>query len=75
MKIKTFGKLTDVVTEPLEQEFPVSVREFRQSLIQSYPALNELDFKIAVNHQIVDEETFIIKEEDLVALLPPFSGG
>jgi len=75
MQIKTFGKLTDIVTEPLEPEFPFSVKELRELLVLNYPVLNELDFKIAVNHQIVDEDTWIINKEDLIALLPPFSGG
>jgi len=75
MKIKTFGKLKDMVTEPLELEFPVSIKEFRKLLILNHPDLKGLDFKIAANHQIVNDENFLIKEEDQIALLPPFSGG
>lgn len=75
MQMKIFGKLTDIITEGLEPNFPLSIKELREALELKYPALEGLEFKIAINHQIIDSEEFTIKENDEITLLPPFSGG
>ncbi len=75
MKIEIFGKLTDIISPTFSPEFPVSNKGLQELLIINYPDLKGLDFKVAVNHQIINDENYILKEEDQVALLPPFSGG
>lgn len=75
MQIKTFGKLTEIVNKDLNLSFPVSMVVFRQQLEKEFSDLQQTVFKIAVNGQIINEATFVIKENDSIALLPPFSGG
>lgn len=43
-------------------------------LYLKYPSLQNLEFKIAVNKQIANTN-ISLNNNDIVALLPPFSGG
>lgn len=51
-----------------------SVEELNKLLLDKYPALQEMSFKIAVNQNIA-EPTVLLNENDEIALLPPFAGG
>jgi molybdopterin synthase sulfur carrier subunit len=51
-----------------------SIVKLKEELINKYPKLENINFKIAVNHAIVDEELVLIGNEE-IALLPPFAGG
>jgi sulfur-carrier protein len=52
-------KDTDTLIEKLEMQFP---------------ALVKMKYSIAVNKKVIQENT-AINENDMIALLPPFSGG
>lgn len=73
IKVLTFGSLTDI----LDQEFHVEAVD-KVSLIalltDKHSALNGRNFLVAVNNIIVKENT-IFKAHDVVALMPPYSGG
>lgn len=43
-------------------------------LKNEYSFLNEINFSIAVNKKIIHENTYL-KNNDDIALMPPFSGG
>ncbi|KAF0240285.1 MAG: molybdopterin synthase sulfur carrier subunit [Chitinophagaceae bacterium] len=77
MKIQVlfFGSLTDssLVAEQTMDLVP-DTNELKQVLIQQYPGLKMAKFFIAVNQQMVQENT-LLKNGDIVALMPPFSGG
>jgi molybdopterin converting factor small subunit len=51
-----------------------NTRELNEKLIEIYPALQTIKYSIALNRKIVRENTEL-KNEDTVAILPPFSGG
>jgi molybdopterin synthase sulfur carrier subunit len=51
-----------------------SIVKLKEELINKYPKLENINFKIAVNHAIVDEKYALIGNEE-IALLPPFAGG
>lgn len=73
IKVQTFGSLTDL----MEKEFCVEAADTESlltSLRSKQAALNSRKFLLAVNNVIVKENT-ILKENDEVALLPPYSGG
>ncbi len=59
-----------------ELEFHGSVRELRELLKNKYPELSHLidRMRLAVNEEYVDED-YTISERDVVALIPPVSGG
>lgn len=80
MKITTlfFGITSDLIGESnVELTFKdaVSVADFKVLLQQKYPKLIHLDsYAIAVNEAYA-ENTLVLKERDVVAIIPPVSGG
>ncbi|MEJ2112440.1 MAG: MoaD/ThiS family protein [Flavobacteriaceae bacterium] len=75
LHIKYFGLLTEVTkcTEEIIDFSGNTIQELLQVLITKYPELENKDFQIAQNNELVSKETLISNPE--IALLPPFSGG
>ena len=80
MKIKVlfFGISTDVVgTNALDffMNGDPTVADFKEILVEKYPSLTELQsYAIAVNEHYANDE-IILKDQDVVAVIPPVSGG
>jgi molybdopterin converting factor small subunit len=77
MKIKIFGKLTDVFGGnefDLDSENIKSVSELRARLYEKFPDLKKSTFLIIINGEKVNDEKIILENAE-VALLPPYSGG
>ena len=75
VKLKYFGMLTDVTAKHNEEiDFDQeTIAELVEQLNDMYPGLGNMDFKVAVNQEIVELSDKLNNGE--VALLPPFSGG
>ncbi len=81
MKLLYFGKLTEAVggseqhlnLGEISNDKP-TVKDLDDYLKGRYNQLNNQEYRITVNQKFVDFD-YAIKEEDEVALLPPFSGG
>ncbi len=75
LNIKYFGLLAEVTdcSEEILTFSGTKVNELIHILFEKYPELKTKEFKIALNHQIVDSNSPISEGE--IALLPPFSGG
>jgi molybdopterin converting factor subunit 1 len=80
MKITTlfFGITADLIGETEQElvlEKSIAVGAFKLILKEKYPQLKNIDsYAIAVN-EIYAEDAFILKEGDVVAIIPPVSGG
>lgn len=80
MKINVllFGITTDLLAKnSLEMELKAnsSVADFKLELQNQNPQLSELaSYAIAVNESYANDE-LILKEGDIVAIIPPVSGG
>jgi molybdopterin converting factor small subunit len=75
MKIKFFGILKELLgQEYLEVPFCTSSSELRIYLETQMPAIKNQTFTLAVNREIVTSE-HMLKPDDEIACLPPFSGG
>lgn len=78
LSIKYFGMLAEAIGKPEEVievvDTQISVEELSQVLENKYASLKTMSFKVAVN-QSISENNCWIKENDEVALLPPFAGG
>lgn len=80
MKIKTlfFGIATDLVATSqleIEVEKNSSIKEFKDLLMKNYPKLENINsYAIAVNEEYAND-TNVLKENDVVAIIPPVSGG
>lgn len=75
MTVKAFG----IIAEKLrQQEFDLPAQKdtgaLTQRLYDDYPELKDLKFSVAVNRNLVQENTPLQGSEE-IALLPPFSGG
>ena len=73
VKIFTFGKLKEIVGSDFEEKSD-NTDELQQKLSSKFPALQTLKLRIAVNQKIISENTQL-NNNDVVALMPPYSGG
>ncbi|MFV5695919.1 MoaD/ThiS family protein [Flavobacterium sp. LB3P122] len=75
--VKYFGVIAQKTKTPGE-EFSFSGLPLHQlvaALEQKYQ-LSQLSFSVAINQKIVqDTANYMLKSNDVVALLPPFAGG
>jgi molybdopterin converting factor small subunit len=76
--VKYFGLIKDethVDEEFLELNLNMSLTGFiEETLFIKYPSLNKIDFRVAVNNEICDNN-HQISDEDKLSILPFFSGG
>jgi molybdopterin synthase sulfur carrier subunit len=70
-----FGQLSDIIGhETLMMSEVLDTDQLQVQLKQHYPGLAASKFVIVVDKQLVQENTRL-NEDNIVALLPPFSGG
>lgn len=51
-----------------------NLRALKSHLWKSFPEMKKMDFRVAVNKEIIDDRKEF-KDGDEIALLPPFAGG
>jgi molybdopterin synthase sulfur carrier subunit len=75
--VKYFGAIAEK-TKSSEEEFSFSgmpLGDLLLALEEKYQ-LAQLSFSVAINQKIVQDTTnYVLKSNDIVALLPPFAGG
>ena len=70
-----FGQLTDITgSSNILLEDITDTNNLLAAMNVKYPALNQIKFIVAVNKQVVNENT-LLNNSSTVALLPAFSGG
>lgn len=74
MQLLYFGKLNEVFTTPVSIPTLPDTDALLQWLLQTYPALQQYTYCLAVNHTLINGNTPLTAGA-VVALLPPFSGG
>lgn len=75
LKILFFGQLADITgTQEMEIMNVKDSDSLQNKLSDEFPEMKGLQFSVAVNNKTVTENT-ILKDGDIVAILPPFSGG
>ena len=52
-----------------------NLSELRNYLEERYAILKEQPYTFAVNEVLTRDLKYVIRQEDVIALLPPFSGG
>ena len=77
MQILYFAELKEILkknTEIIEINDSISVKQLKETINAKYPEVSEKTYQIAVNEELVqDNDT--VKNMDIVALIPPVSGG
>jgi len=76
--VKYFGAIADI-THKKEEQFLLesssgSVELLQLELEKKYPSICQNSYSIAVN-QLVTHQNVALKDQDEIALLPPFAGG
>lgn len=77
IQIKYFGAVAEATQRTSEniENNGAGLQEILKELYSKYQ-IGQIPLKIAVNHKIVKtEEEISIKENDEIAVLPPFAGG
>ncbi len=74
VKIILFGKLADVAGNSVSVDNVADTDGLVNSLNKRYPELAATKYVIAVDKQVIKENT-VLNNKSTVALLPPFSGG
>ncbi len=71
-----FGRLVDVVNKQQNIVLDEKTTAYQlQKILQSnYPDLERYTYRIAINENIVNNDQEL-KENDVVAFMPPFAGG
>ncbi|MDR0792900.1 MAG: MoaD/ThiS family protein [Chitinophagaceae bacterium] len=73
IKVLTFGALTEVLNKEFDME-AIDTESLLALLIAKHSALAGRSLLIAVNNVVVNSNVSL-KENDVVALMPPYSGG
>jgi molybdopterin synthase sulfur carrier subunit len=76
--LKYFGLLADI-TQLKEEQFTleeeiISVSALKSKIENSYQSMQNTTYTIAVN-QAMSSMQATIKDQDIIAFLPPFAGG
>jgi sulfur-carrier protein len=74
MKVQVFGRLADIVGNGFIPEGVINTDQLKKKLLLLYPDLSGIDYAIAVNNMVV-RDNHPLQKDDVVSLLPPFSGG
>lgn len=78
ISILFFGMATDLVdSSSLEIELPSksTVANFKEFLLAEFPELQKMSsYAVAINESYATDD-ILIKENDVIAIIPPVSGG
>jgi molybdopterin converting factor small subunit len=73
VKIISFGRLKEILGPDFEAEAE-NTDQLLNKLNEKFPQLKDLKLRIAVNQKIISENT-ALQNNDVAALMPPYSGG
>lgn len=76
IKILYFGMIAEAMGKS-EIEIELSfnnIAGLKQYMLTINPNISKYSFKFAVNNDLI-EDNYIIKNGDVIAVLPPFAGG
>jgi sulfur-carrier protein len=74
LKIIMFGRLADIAGNSISVKDVTDTDGLVDLLHRHYPELAAIKYVVAVDKQIVKQNT-VLSKNSTVALLPPFSGG
>lgn len=76
--VKYFGIIADITQKKEEvlfvEEIEVTAKSIQKILEIKYSKILVINYSIAVNKKFL-QNNILLKNNDIVALLPPFSGG
>jgi ADP-ribosylglycohydrolase len=74
IKILAFGMLNGILPEEITfQNEGIDLELVKAYLMKNHPSITQFSYSVAVNHAIVNQNVEL-KNGDVIALMPPFSG-
>jgi len=73
IKIISFGQIAEITGKEFVTE-AADLDSLKLHLIQKFPELSDKKFAVAVNKKLM-QENVSLNQNDIVALMPPYSGG
>ncbi|MDH9161378.1 molybdopterin converting factor subunit 1 [Staphylococcus succinus] len=77
MKVLYFAEIKEILekdTEDINLNYDITVEDFIIDLFKRYPSISDKKFQVAVNEEFVKNDD-IVRPNDIIALIPPVSGG
>lgn len=75
IQIISFGKISEFINnQNIDVEGISNTDELKLYLEQSFPDLAGMKYKLALNKNLV-QQNLKIQDKDMIAIMPPFSGG
>lgn len=75
LEIISFGRIAEVITSQRLQIPGLSnTDELKVYLEKAFPLLSKMKYKLALNKNIVQDNSEL-KNNDTIAIMPPYSGG
>lgn len=78
VKVLFFAQAKEIVNKSeLNIKIPrkSTVKDLIDILYTNYPGLKKIGFSIALNEEYLSDYNVVIKSKDVVAIIPPVSGG
>tara|TARA_B100001939_G_C16529718_1_gene441521 strand:+ start:235 stop:477 length:243 start_codon:yes stop_codon:yes gene_type:complete len=76
--LKYFGVIAEIMGSEIEvlniKSQSMTIMDLNELIVEKNNLLKDQHYKFAVNQTMIDEN-IALKENDEIALLPPFSGG
>ncbi|MBU0438170.1 molybdopterin converting factor subunit 1 [Staphylococcus succinus] len=77
MKVLYFAEIKEILEKDVEDinlNYDITVEDFIIDLFKRYPSISDKKFQVAVNEEFVKNDD-IVRPNDIIALIPPVSGG
>ena len=77
MRVLYFAEIKEILemnSEDIDLIEDITVETFKELLFERQPSIRDKKFQVAVNEEFVQLND-IVKQDDVVALIPPVSGG
>jgi len=74
VRVLYFGAAQEIAGKADEELAAADTASLRMAILDRYPAMRNISFRMALNRTLLREDSDL-KENDLIAILPPFQGG
>ncbi len=69
-----FGAAQKVAGNASEDFMAEDTLSLRRQILERHPGMCRVTFRLALNRNLLKEDS-LLKENDIIAILPPFEGG
>lgn len=74
VKVLYFGVAQQLAGMASEEYTAADTASLRRQILDRYSGMRKVTFRLALNRNLLKEES-LLKENDIIAILPPFEGG